>query len=119
MAVKVRPDDRVFWQRRSVLGENISNGNWIVALILLLGGGFAFSRGWIGAGVGLGIAGMLSFVWNEGVAKTTYIICAWVIAGAASAWVLGFLCNAMFGMPIIGYIVGLIAGISGVIATID
>ena len=119
MAVKVKFDDRPFWWRRSILGENISNGNWIVALILLLGGGFAISQGWIATGIGLGVAGMLSFVWNEGVAKTTYIISAWVVVGAVSAWVLGFACNAMFGMPILGHILGLIGGIAGVIATID
>lgn len=119
MPAKVKIDDRAFWWRRSVLGENISNGNWIVALILLLGGGFAVSQGWIVSGIGLGVAGMLSFVWNEGVAKTTYIIGAWVVAGASSAWLLGMLCNAMFGMPIIGYIIALIASISGVVKTID
>ena len=119
MVIKVRPDDRPFWQRRSYMGEGISNRNWIIALIFLLSAAFAVYKEWIWAGVGLGVAGMLSFVWNEGVAKTTTIIGVWIVAGAGSAWVLSFVCNAVFGMPILGHILGLVVGLVGVMMTID
>lgn len=116
-AVKV--DDRHFWKRRSFLGENISNGNWIIATILLLCGGGALQQGWIIAAIGLGVAGALSIVWNEAVAKTATIVGVWLTAGAASAWVLALACNAMFGMPAIGHVIGLIVAIAGVVMTID
>lgn len=119
MAVKIKKDDRPFWQRRSFLGENISNGNSIVATVLLLGGGGALYGGWILIAVPLGVAGLLSFVWNEGVAKTTTIIGGWIVAGAASAWLLGMACNALFGMSSIGHFLGLVVGIVGVLVTID
>lgn len=119
MAVKIKPDDRPFWKRRSFLGENISNGNSIVATVLLLAAVGAAYGGWIVVAVPLGVAGLLSFVWNAGVAKTTTIIGGWITAGAASAWVLGLLCNSLFGMPAIGHFVGLVVGIVGVVTTID
>ncbi len=74
MRVRVKIDDRSFWWRRSFLGENISNGNWIIALILSLACGGAIYSGWIWTGVGLGVASALSFVWNESVAKTATIV---------------------------------------------
>lgn len=112
-------DQRPFWNRRSILGENISNGNWIVALILLLSGGGALQQGWIIAAIGLGVAGLLSVVWNDGVAKTTTIIGSWIVAGAASAWLLGLLTTSMFGSPAGGHAVGLIIAIAGIVTTID
>ncbi len=112
-------DDRPFWKRRSFLGENISNANWIVAAILLASGGGAACFGWFIVGGALGVAGLLSYVWNDGVAKTTTIIGGWIAAGAGSAWLLGLLCNAMFGNPAVGYFGGLVIGIVGVVATID
>lgn len=119
MAVKIKQDDRVFWKRRSFLGENISNGNSIVATVLLLAGGGALYGGWLLIAIPLGVAGLLSFVWNEGVAKTTMIIGGWIAAGAASAFLLGMACNALFGMPAIGHFIGLVVGIVGVVTTID
>lgn len=119
MKPRIIKDDRSFWWRGSYLGRDISNGNWIIAVVLLAASGGAFSRQWIIAGVVLLVAGLLSFVWNEGVAKTTAIITAWVSIGAGSAWVLGLACGAMFGMPVVGYAVGLIIGIAGVVTTID
>ena len=116
-AVKV--DDRHFWKRRSFLGENISNGNSIVATVLLLAAGGTLYQGWIIVAIGLGVAGMLSFVWNEGVAKTTMIIAGWLVAGAASAWLLSLASDAMFGMPAIGHFIGLVITIAGVVTTID
>jgi hypothetical protein len=112
-------DDRAFWKRRSFLGENISNGNWIIAIILLLSGGGALQQGWIVAAIGLGVAGALSIVWNEAVAKTATIVGVWLAAGAASAWGLSLACNAAFGMPAIGHVVGLIIAIVGIVMTID
>lgn len=112
-------DDRPFLQRRSLLGENISNKNWIMALVLLGSAAGAASQAWIGTAIGLGVAGLLSIVWNEGVAKTTTIIGVWILAGGGSAWVLGMACNAMFGQPALGHAVGLIVGIVGIILTID
>lgn len=82
-------------------------------------GGFSLAKLWIPVGIAFVIAGLLSFVWNEGVAKTTTIIGAWIVAGSASAWVLGIVCNAMFGMPALGYFIGLVIGIAGVVKTID
>ncbi len=119
MALKIKIDDSPFWMRRSYLGENISNGNWIIAAIFILSGGIALYREWIWVGIVLGVAGLLSIVWNEGVAKTTIIIGGWIAAGAASAWLLSLLCNAAFGMPVIGYAIGLAVAIIGVIVTID
>ena len=119
VAIKVKKDDRPFWRRRSLLGENISNGNWIIAAIFLLSGGGAFYKGWIVAGVCLEIASLLSFVWNESVAKTTTIIGSWIAAGAGSAWLLSLLCNYIFGMPAIGYALGLGVAIVGMMMTID
>ena len=117
--VRVKIDDRTFWWRRSFLGENISNGNWIVALILLLACGGAIYSGWIWTGVCLGVAGLLSIVWNESVAKTATIVGSWIAAGALSAWLLGMACDAMFGNPPIGHAVGLVIAIVGIIKTID
>lgn len=88
-------------------------------MILLISAGFAFHSGWVVTAVGLGVAGMLSFVWNEGVAKTTTIIGVWIVAGGSSAWLLGLICGAVTGMPIIGYAMGLAVGIVGVMMTID
>lgn len=119
MAVKIKIDDRPFWKRRSFLGENISNGNSIVAVVLLLGSGGAVSQGWIMAAVPLGIAGLLSIVWNPAVAKTTTIIGGWLTAGAGTAWLLGMVCNSLFGQPSIGHFAGLVVGIVGVMMTID
>ena len=120
MRVREKPiDTRHFWHRRSLLGENISNGNWIIAGILLLSGGGALQQGWIIAAVALGVAGLLSIVWNEGVAKTTTIIGSWIVAGAASAWLLGMATNAMFGTPAAGHAVGLVVAIVGIVLTID
>lgn len=120
MATRLKKiDDRPFLKRRSFLGENISNGNWILAVILLASGGGAAYYGWLLVGLALGVAGLLSYVWNEGVARTTTIIVGWIVAGAASAWLLGLLCNTMFGMPAIGYFIGLVVGIVGVVTTID
>lgn len=119
MAVKIKKDDRPFWQRRSFLGENISNGNSIVATILLLAAGSALYGGWLLIAIPLGVAGLLSVVWNEGVAKTTMIIGGWIAAGAASAFLLGMVCNSLFGMPAVGYFLGLVVGIVGVVKTID
>ncbi len=116
-AVKV--DTRHFWKRRSFLGENISNGNSIVAAILLLAAGCTLYQGWIIAAIGLGVAGLLSIVWNDGVAKTSTIIGGWLLAGAASAWLLSMACDAMFGMPAIGQFIGLVITIAGVVTTID
>ena len=112
-------DGRAFWKRRSFLGENISNGNWIIATILLLSGGGALQQGWIIAAIGLGVAGALSIVWNEAVAKTATIVGVWLAAGAASAWGLSLACDAAFGMPAIGHVIGLIVAIGGVVFTID
>ena len=120
MAVRAKKiDDRAFWVRRSLLGENISNGNWIVGTTLLLSGGFALKQGWILAAILLGVAGLLSFVWNPSVAKTTTIIGGWLVVGGASAWVLGLLCVAMFGSPAGGHAMGLVIGIVGIVMTID
>lgn len=119
MAVKVKKDDRPFWQRRSFLGENISNGNSIVATLLLLSAGGALYTGWLMIAIPLGVAGLLSFVWNDGVARTTMIIGGWIVAGASSAWLLGMVCNSLFGMPAIGHFAGLVIGIAGVVTTID
>lgn len=120
MRVRVKPiDTRHFWKRRSLLGENISNGNWIIAAILLLSTAGCIYQGWILAAVGLGIAGLLSIVWNEGVAKTTTIIGVWLVAGAATAWVLALACDAMFGNPAIGHFIGLVVAIAGIVKTID
>ena len=102
-----------------MLGENISNGNWIIAAILLATGGGALQQGWIIAAVAFGVAGLLSFVWNEGVAKTTTIIGSWIIAGATSAYLLGMVCNSLFGSPAIGHFTGLVVAIAGVVLTID
>jgi hypothetical protein len=119
MALKVKSDDGPFWMRRSYLGESISNGNWIICAILILSGSIAFYREWIWVGIVLGVAGLLSFVWNEGVAKTTTIIGGWIAAGAASSWLLSLVCNAAFGMPVLGYAMGLAVAIIGVLVTID
>ena len=120
MRTRVKPvDTRTFWYRRSMLGENISNGNWIIAAILLAIGGGALQQGWIIAAVAFGVAGLLSFVWNEGVAKTTTIIGSWIIAGATSAFLLGMVCNSLFGSPTIGHFTGLVVAIAGVVLTID
>ncbi|MFM9966654.1 MAG: hypothetical protein ACKV2Q_36205 [Planctomycetaceae bacterium] len=120
MATRVQKvDDRPFWRRRSFIGENISNGNWMAALVLLSSAGGAVYQGWIVVGIALGVAGMLSFVWNASVAKTATIVGIWITAGAASAWLLGMLCNAMFGAPIAGYFAGLVIAIAGVLKTID
>ena len=119
MRERVRIDDRVFWKRRSYLGENISNGNWIVATILLSSCGGAIHQGWIWPGIGLGVAGSLSIVWNEAVAKTATIVGGWIVAGVASAWLLGMACDAMFGNATIGHALGLVVGIAGVVKTID
>lgn len=120
LATRVKKiDDRTFLKRRSFLGEHISNANWIAAVILLVAGVGAAYYGWIIVGIGLGVAGLLSYVWNEGVAKTTTIIGGWLVAGAGSAWLLGLLCNTMFGVPAIGYFIGLVIGIVGVVTTID
>lgn len=102
-----------------MIGENICNGNWIAALILLPAGGGAIYQGWLAAGIGLVVAGLLSFVWNASVAKTATIVGSWIAAGAASAWLLGMLSNAMFGTPIAGHIAGLVIAIAGVVKTID
>lgn len=112
-------DDRPFLQRRSYLGESISNKNWIMATVLLGSGGFALSRTWIVASIALGVAGLLSIVWNPGVAKTTAIIGGWLVVGSASAWVLGLACDAMFGQPALGHALGLAVGIIGIVLTID
>lgn len=117
--VRIRIDDRPFWQRSSFLGENISNGNWIVALVLLLCCGGAIFAGWIWAGVALGIAGLLSIVWNAAVAKTATIVGVWIVTGVGSAWLLGMLCEAMFGSPALGFAAGLGVAITGVVMTID
>jgi hypothetical protein len=119
MAVKVKIDDRPFWRRRSFLGENISNGNSIVAATLLASSAGAAYVGWLMASIALGIAGMLSIVWNESVAKATTIIGCWILVGAGSAWLLGMLCDSFFGMPAVGYFAGLVIGIVGVTKTID
>ena len=120
MRTRVRPvDTRAFWYRRSVLGENISNGNWIVALVLLSSGGGALQQGWIVAAIALGVAGLLSIVWNEGVAKTATIVGSWIVAGATSAYLLGMVSNSLFGAPTIGHVVGLVVAIAGVVLTID
>lgn len=120
MRVRVKPiDTSHFWHRRSLLGENITNGNWIVALVLLLSAGGALQQGWIVAAIGLGVAGLLSIVWNDGVAKTATIIGGWIAAGAASAWLLGLLTTSMFGSPTGGHVVGLIVAIAGIVVTID
>ena len=74
---------------------------------------------WIVAAIGLGVAGLLSIVWNPGVAKTTTIIGGWLVAGAVSAFLLSLACNAMFGMPAIGHFIGLVITIAGVVTTID
>ncbi len=116
---EAKVDDRIFWKRRSFLGENISNGNWIIATILLLSGGGALQQGWIIAAIGLGVAGALSIVWNEAVAKTATIVGVWLTVGAVSAWGLGLACDAAFGMPAIGHVIGLIVAIGGVVFTID
>jgi hypothetical protein len=116
-AVKV--DDRHFWKRRSFLGENISNGNWIIATILLLSGGGALQQGWIIAAIGLGVAGALSIVWNPAVAKTATIVGAWLVAGGVSAFGLGLVCNSAFGSPAIGHVIGLVIAIGGIVFTID
>ena len=120
MRVREKPiDTRDFWHRRSILGENISNGNWIISAILLLSAGGAVYRGWILAAVALGVAGLLSIVWNEGVAKTTTIIGGWIVAGGASAWLLGMATDAMFGSTAGGHAIGLVVAIVGVVLTID
>lgn len=119
MAIKVKQDDRPFWRRRSILGENISNGNSIVAAILLASSGGAAYVGWLMASIPLGIAGLLSIVWNPSVAKATTIVGCWIVAGAISAWLLSMLCNSFFGMPAVGYFAGLVIGIAGVMKTID
>lgn len=112
-------DDRPFLQRRSYLGENISNKNWIMATVLLGACGFAISRAWIVTAVAFGVAGLLSIVWNPGVAKTATIIGGWLVVGSGSAWVLGLACNAMFGQPALGHALGLAVGIIGIVLTID
>ncbi len=119
MRVRIKIDDRPFWQRSSFLGENISNGNWIVAFVLLLCCGGAIYTGWIWPGVALGIAGLLSIVWNDAVAKTSTIIGGWIAAGVGSAFLLGMLCNVIFGTPALGYASGLGIAIVGVVMTID
>lgn len=120
MRIREKPvDNRHFWHRRSLLGENINNGNWIIASILLLSGGGALYQGWIVAAIALGVAGLLSIVWNEGVAKTTTIIGVWLVVGAASAWLLGLATNSMFGSTAGGHAVGLVVAIAGVVMTID
>lgn len=120
MRVRVKPvDTRHFWKRRSLLGENISNGNWIIATILLLLFAGAIQQGWIVAAIGLGVAGLLSIVWNEGVAKTTTIIGVWLVVGGATAWLLGLASNYAFGMDSIGHFIGLVVAIAGVVITID
>lgn len=122
MIMRVREkkiDDRPYLQRRSYLGENISNKNWIMATVLLGSCGFAVSRGWIVTSVAFGVAGLLSIVWNPGVAKTATIIGGWIVVGSASAWVLGLACNAMFGQPALGHAIGLGVGIIGIVLTID
>ncbi len=88
-------------------------------MILLLSGGGALRQGWIIAAIGLGIVGALSFVWNEAVAKTATIVGVWLAAGAAAAWGLSLACNAAFGMPAIGHVIGLIIAIVGIVMTID
>jgi hypothetical protein len=90
-----------------------------VAAILLVGSGGAAYVGWLVASILLGIAGLLSIVWNDSVAKTTSIIGCWIVAGAGSAWLLGMLCDSLFGMPAVGYFAGLVIGIGGVMKTID
>lgn len=120
MRVRAKPvDTRDFWYRRSFLGENISNGNWIVATILLLSTAGCIYQGWILAAIGLGVAGLLSIVWNPAVAKTTTIIGSWLVAGAGTAWVLGMACGAMFDNPAIGHFIGLVVAIAGIVKTID
>lgn len=116
---RITKDDRPFWIRRSYLGASISNGNWIVAAALFLTGGVLLQRGWILLAVLLGVAGMLSIVWNQAVARTTTIIGGWIAMGASSGWVLGLAGDAMFGMPALGHALGLAIGIVGVIITID
>ena len=90
-----------------------------MATVLLLCGGGALQMGWILVAIGLGVAGLLSIVWNPGVAKTTTIISVWLVAGAGTAWVLGMACNSLFGMDTIGHVIGLVVAIVGVVATID
>ena len=119
MRVRIKIDDRSVWWRRSILGANISNGNWIIALIFSLACGGAIYTEWIWVGVGLGVASLLSIVWNESVAKTATIVGTWIAAGVASAWLLGMLCDSMFGNPPIGHALGLVIGVVGVIKTID
>jgi hypothetical protein len=119
MATRVRNDDSPFWQRRSFFGEYIKNSNWIIAAIFFVFGGIAIKQGWVLAGVLLIVAGTLSFVWNEGVAKTATIIGGWIVAGVATAFVLSYACGYAFGMPAIGYFVGLAVGLIGVMMTID
>ena len=119
MRVRIKIDDRPFWWRSSYLGENISNGNWIVAVVLLLCCGGAIFANWIWAGVALGIAGLLSIVWNGAVARTATIVGGWIVAGVGSAWLLGLLCDSLFGNSAIGHTAGLAVGIVGVIKTID
>ena len=43
----------------------------------------------------------------------------WIAAGAVSAWLLGWLCNAIFGLPIVGDAMCLAFGIVGVMKTTD
>ena len=120
MRVKERPvDTRPFWYRRSMFGENISNGNWIISLTLVLIAAGAVQQGWILAAVPLGVAGLLSIVWNDGVAKATGIIGAWLTAGGISAFLLGMATTSMFGSPTIGHVIGLVVAIGGIVATID
>lgn len=119
MRVRVKIDDRTFWWRRSFLGENISNGNWIIALILALACGGAIYTGWIWVGVGLGVASSLSIVWNESVAKTATIVGTWIVVGVGSAFLFAMLSNAMFGSPALGHMLGLAIGIAGVVKMID
>lgn len=115
----VKVDDRPFLQRRSLLGENISNGNWIVSSVLLLVGGGAIQQGWIMAAVGLGVAGALAIVWNPAVAKTATVVGVWLVAGGVSAWGFGLVCNSAFGSPAIGHVIGLVIAIGGIVFTID
>lgn len=115
----IKVDDRPFLQRRSLLGENISNGNWIVATVLLLSGGGALKQGWIFAAIGLGVAGALSIVWNPAVAKTATIVGVWLVAGGGAAWGLGLACEAAFGSQAIGHVIGLVIAIGGIVFTID
>ena len=119
MAIRVRKDDSPFWHRRSFFGEYIKNSNWIIAAVLFLFAGIAINQGWVFAGVLLIVTGTLSFVWNEGVAKTATIIGVWVVAGSVSAFALSYVCGYVFGMPAVGYFLGLAIGLTGVMMTVD